>query len=131
MENSWIGFVVFAVAFLAGRYINLRALKVLKEDEKKKLMTEFSKYNKANTVCIVAFLVIYFIVLYLLPDKSDTTEMVFIIVFVGYLLGSTIYAFIRLKQLEIQESYVNQFLLSNLVQYVGVFIFFGIAINAK
>lgn len=131
MENSWIGFVAFIVTYIAGRWISERALKTLTENEKGKLVEGFSRYRIVSIVGVVVLLILHFAILNLMPDNSGTTLSIFVVLFVVYLLGSTIYAYRKLKSLEISDNYINQFLFSTLVQYVGLFVFFGFVLNAK
>jgi uncharacterized membrane protein len=131
MDKSIIGFVAFIVAYIAGRFISERAIKLLSENEKGKLLQGFSKYRLFSLVGVIVLVVIHYATQALMPNSSFASFPVFVGVLVFYLLGSSIYSYKKLKDLEMPDNYINQFLFSTLIQYVGLFIFFGFIINAK
>jgi predicted membrane channel-forming protein YqfA (hemolysin III family) len=131
MDNSIIGLGAFIVSYIAGRLVSERALKLLSEKEQGKLLQGFSRYRVFSLIGVIILVVIHYAAQSLSPDSYLAHFPVFVGVLVLYLLGSSIYAYRKLKQLELPDNYINQFLLSTLIQYVGLFVFFGFLIDAK
>lgn len=129
MDTSIIGFVAFIIAYIAGRIISERALKLLNENERLKLLQGFSKYRIFSLVGVIILVVMHYALQSLMPNSYVASMPVFVGVLVLYLLLSSIYAYKKLKNLEMPDNYINQFLLSTLVQYIGLFLFFGFLIN--
>jgi uncharacterized membrane protein len=129
MDTSIIGFVAFISAYIAGRIISERALKLLNQQEQAKLLQGFSKYRIFSLVGVIILVVAHYALQSLMPNSYFATMPVFIGVLVLYLLVNSFYAYKKLKGLEMPDKYINQFLLSTLIQYVGIFVFFGFLLN--
>ncbi len=129
MDKSIIGLITFIAAYLAARLIAEKALKLLNENEKGRLLEGFSKKRIFSLVGLVALVLIHLALQSFLPNSYFATLPFFVGVLVLYLLGSSIYAYKKLKSLEMPENYINQFLFSTLIQYVGIFVFFGFLLN--
>lgn len=129
MDKSIIGLITFIAAYLAARLIAERALKLLTENEKGILLEGFSKKRIYSLIGVVALVLIHLVLQSLLPNSYFAGLPFFVAVLVLYLLASSIYAYKKLKSLEMPENYISQFLLGTFIQYVGIFIFFGFLIN--
>jgi hypothetical protein len=129
MDNSIIGFVVFIAAYIAGRMISERALRKLDTEQQGRLVRGFSAYRIVSLVGIILLVLLHYAARTLAADGLLASMAVFVGVLVAYLLLSSIYAFVKLKKLEMPETYINQYLISTLIQYVGIFVFFGYLIN--
>jgi uncharacterized membrane protein len=131
MDKSVIGLVVFIAAYIGGRLISERALKILNENEKTKLVDGFSKYRIFSLIGVIALVILHFAVQSLMPNSYFASFHTFVGILVLYLLLSSLYSYNKLKNLEMPDKYINQFLLSTLVQYIGIFVFFGFLINRQ
>lgn len=129
METSIIGFIAFIIAYVAGRIISERALNLLSEDEQKKLLQGFSKYKIFSLVGIILIVVIHYGLRFFVPESSAASMPAIVTALVLYLLANTVISYKKLKNLEMPDEYINRFLFSTLIQYVGLFLFFGLLLN--
>lgn len=129
MDKSIFGFVFFVAAFLVGRYLNERALKKLKTNEQEKLLKGFSRYRIFSFVGLISLVILHYVFRLTMPDTQFSSMQVFAGVLVFYLLFSNIYAFVKLKKLKMPDPFINQYLISTFIQYVGLFTFFGLMIG--
>ncbi|MGI8669469.1 MAG: hypothetical protein ACR2J3_06400 [Aridibacter sp.] len=131
MDKSVIGLVVFIAAYIGGRLISEKALKILNEKEKAKLLDGFSKYRIFSLIGVIALVILHFAVQSLMPNSYFASFRIFVGILVLYLLLSSLYSYNKLNNLEMPDKYINRFLLSTLVQYIGIFVFFGFLINRQ
>lgn len=131
MDKSIFGFVFFVAAFIAGRYINERALRKLSKDEQGTLLKGFTKYRMVSFVGLIALVILHYAFRATLPNTQFSSMQIFVGVLVFYLLISNIYAFIKLKKLKMPDAFINQYLISTFVQYVGLFMFFGLMLKSS
>ncbi len=129
MEISIIGFIAFITAYVAGRIISERALKLLTEDQQKNLLQGFSNYRMLSLVGIIVIVVIHYALRFFVPESSAASMPAIITALVLYLLANTAISYTKLKNLEMPDEYINRFLFSSLIQYIGLFLFFGLLIN--
>ncbi len=129
MDKSLIGLIVFFAAWIGGRAISERAMKILSEREKARLLDGFSNYRIFNLVGVVALAGLHFTLRAFVPNSYYASFPAFVGVLVLYLLFTSMLSYRKLKKLEISDSYINQFLLSTFVQYTGIFIFFGFMLS--
>ncbi len=129
MDKSAIGLIVFVVAYILGRIISERALNTLSESDKVKLLDGFSRYRIFSLIGVVALVVLHYILRDSMPNNYFASLPAFVGFLVLYLLASSVYAFRKLRSIEMPDVYINRFLLSTLVQYVGIFVFFGFLIS--
>ena len=129
MDKSIIGLIVFIAAYIVSRLIGERALKLLSENEKGRLLEGFSRNRIFSLFGVIVLVAVHWAMQYYMPNNYLASLPVFVGVLVVYLLLSSIYAYYKLKSIEMPENYINQFLLSTFVQYIGLFVFFGFLIN--
>ena len=131
MDRSLIGLIVFIAAFIAGRLISERALKILSDDEKGKLLQGFSKHRIFSFVGLVILVLVHFALQSSMSNSYFASLSAFVGALVLYLLMSSIYAYKKLKDLKLPDEYINQFLISTLIQYIGIFVFFGFMVDRQ
>ncbi len=129
MDKSIIGFIVFIATYIVGRIISERALNILSENERGKLLQGFSKYRIFSLVGVIVLVVVHYALQSSMPNSYFASMPVFIGALVLYLLINTVYAYKKLRNLEMPDRYINQFLFSTLIQYIGIFFFFGFLLN--
>ncbi len=129
MDKSVIGIFVFIATWVLGRILSERALKTLTENERGKLLKGLSKYRIFSLIGVIVLVVLYYSTQAISPNSYFTGLPIFVGSLVLYLLGSSIFAYKKLKDLEMPDQYVNQFLVSTLIQYVGIFVFFGFLLD--
>ncbi len=129
MDNSIFGLIIFIIAYIAGRLVSERALKILTDEEKGRLLQGFSKYRIFSLLGVVVLVIIHYVLLSVAPNSYFATIQVFVGALVLYLLVSSLFSFARLKKLNLPDKYINQYLLSTLIQYIGIFIFFGFMVS--
>ncbi len=129
MDNSTIGLLVFIAGFIGGRLIKEQGLKSLSEEEKAVLVKGFSRYRIFSVIGLVLLVLTHFGVRGIYPNSLVASSPVLIGVMVFYLLGSSFIAFKKLHQLNMPDHFITKFLISTLVQYVGIFVFFGLSLS--
>ena len=129
MDLTLLGLVCFIAALFAGRWINERAIRKLDEKERTSLAEGLSRYRIASLVGVVLIVAAYFVFRGFSTGDTSRAFTVFAVVLVIYLLFGTAFVFIKLKILKISETYINSFLLSTAVQYLGLITYFGLASN--
>lgn len=129
MDKSFIGLIVFIVAWIAARILSERAIKTLTEEEQERLFTGFSRYRVVSLIGVIALVALYYILRAFSPESAFSGLPMFVLFLVLYLLASSIFGFTKLKNMKMPEGYINQYLISTLVQYVGIFVFFGFLLN--
>lgn len=129
MDKSIIGLIIFFVAHFAGRVISEKALKLLSESEQAKLVTGFSKYRVFSLAGVIVLVAFYYSLQAFAPNSYFATMQVYVGILVLYLLMSSIFAYSKLKKLELPDDYINRFLISTFVQYTGIFVFFWFLLN--
>lgn len=127
MDYTFLGLGLFIAALLAGRWINERAMRNLNEKERSDLLAGLSKYRMVSLVGVILIVAAYFVFRGFSSGDTSRAFGVFAAVLVCYMLLGTAFVFIKLKILKISESYINNFLLSTAVQYLGLFIYFGLS----
>lgn len=130
MDNSIIGFIVFIAAYVIGRLVGERGLKKLTEEERGRLLGGFSKYRVFSLLGVIVLVVIHYSFRALAPDSRAAGLPFFVVALVFYLLLSSLYSYRKLKSLGMPDAYINNFLLSTLIQYAGIFVFFGFLIDS-
>ncbi len=129
MDKSIIGFIVFIAAYITGRILNEKALKKLSDEQRGRLVQGFSAYRIVSLVGLIVLVILHYALRATMPNSLFASMQIFVGVLVAYLLISSIYSFIKLKKLEMPDAYINQYLLSTFIQYIGIFVFFGYLIN--
>ena len=99
MSLNFTGIIIFIAALFAGRIIIERALKLLTEDEKGRLLQGFSKYRIISFVVIAAFLILHFASAAYYPNSILSSDRYLIGGLVLFLLGSTLFTFLKLKKI--------------------------------
>lgn len=127
MNNPFLGLMCFIAALFVGRYINDRAIRKLGEEEQAKISEGLSRYRIISLAGVIAFVVGYFVYREASENEGPEVFMVFALVLVLYLMLGTAFVFIKLKRLAIDENYINNYLLSTAVQYLGLIAYFGFA----
>jgi hypothetical protein len=129
MDKSIIGFIIFIATFIGGRLISERALRLLTDEQKGRLLQSFSKFRLVSLFGVVGLVIGHYALRSLVPNSYFAQSAVFVGVLVAYLLISSLISFAKLKKMALPDNYINQFLLSTLIQYVGLFVFFGFMVN--
>ncbi len=127
MDFTILGLILFVVALFAGRSINERAIRKLKEKERSDLLKGLSKYRMVSLAGVIMIVAAYFVFRGFSSGDTSRAFGVFAAVLVIYMLAGTAFVFIKLKLLKISESYINNFLLSTAVQYLGLIVYFALS----
>ncbi len=128
MDKRTIGFLVFFAAIFAARFINERALKKLSEAEAARLLQGFSRFRMYSLGAVIGIVAMFFAYSNLYPGSTFRVAQLFMGVLVAFLISTGVAAYLKLKKMQMPDSYVNSFLLASFVKYAGVFIFFGLSI---
>ena len=127
MNNALLGLIVFVAALLIGRWINEKALRKLDAEQSAVLVKGLSRYRMVSLAGVILFVAGYFIFRGVSGLDGTRAFTIFALVLVLYLLAGTAFVFFKLKKMKISEEYINSFLLSTAVQYVGLITYFGLA----
>lgn len=127
MNNAFLGLICFIAALFGGRYINERALRKLDKDESASLVQGLSRYRLISLAGVILFVVAYFVFRGYADSSGISAFTAFAVILVLYMLAGTAFVYLKLKRMNINENYINSYLLSTAVQYLGLIIYFGLA----
>lgn len=118
---SFIGLIV---AIIVSRILSERAIKKLSNDEKGRLLDSFSSYRLYNTIVILGLFVVYFVATNYFPQSYSILTLIFIVLFFTVSITITVLSYKKLKSINMPDSYINNFLVSMVIQYAGVGVVF-------
>ncbi len=127
MNLGFWGFVGFIVALFTGRWINERALNKLEKGQRSDLLTGLSKYRLLSLAGVIIIVVGYFVIISVAAESDKSAFPVFAGILIFYMLAGTGYVYWKLKSLKISEDYINAYMLSTSVQYVGLILYFTLS----
>ncbi len=127
MNLGFLGLIGFIVALFTGRWINERALNKLDDKQRSDLLTGLSKYRLMSLAGVVLIVVGYFVIISVAAENDKTAFPFFAGILIFYMLAGTAYVYWKLKSLQVSEDYINAYMLSTTVQYVGLILYFTLS----
>lgn len=122
--EQYFAVAVFAVSFIVSRIIDDRSLKLLSIDEKARLATAFSKYRLFSSALLIVVVILLLASEKIVSNSSAQISFAYPLVVVPLSLLLTFFSYRKLAVLNLPKAYLKMYLLSSLIQYVGlVFIF--------
>ena len=126
MDNFMIAALIFLASIFAARTINDKANKKLEKDKKLELMDLFSKNRTRSFLILILLIAVFFLsikfeLINLLA--SYTIYVVSISIFMAY---SAYGSYQKLKAHDFPTFYINAYLLSTSIRFIGIVIFFGL-----
>lgn len=125
-----IGIAIMIASFIVSRIISEKGLKLLTNEEKGLLVSDFTQIRKSNVIILSAIVVIYLIVMYsgaaIYLEKShiDPTVVYFILLFL-YMILTSVIAYKKVKNLGLPEGYVTRIRTANMIKLIGFVCLFG------
>lgn len=114
-----IGLVALFGAIIAGRVLSEKAMKQLNGDQKIRLMDSFSGFRKYSLIPLVVILVVYLLMVNANVLTGPSGHVIFLGGIVVYLLVSQVVAYRRLRRLDLPDSYLRTFRISQIVVLLG------------
>jgi uncharacterized membrane protein YhaH (DUF805 family) len=120
----YFGIAVFAVAYMISRIVAERALRRLSAEEQARLVSGFSGLRIFSAVIVLLFVFIFLAAENFFTDLSAGMRIGFPIAIFSLLLILSFITYKKLRDLKISESYIRTYLLSLVIQYLGLAILF-------
>lgn len=124
-SDSMFGLVVFVSAYIIGRIISEGALRKLTIEQKAALLDGFSQYRIYSLVAVFLIVVTYLLTTYFFFQYDYYLTPVFFGLILLVLAFSSLYAHSKLKALGMPADYIRSFLLSSIIQYIGLIFLFA------
>ncbi len=118
------GIAIMIASFIVSRIISEKGLKLLTNEEKGLLVSDFTQIRKNNVIILSAIVVIYMIVMFsgavnfLEKNHIDPTFVYFAMLFL-YMILTTYISFKKVKSLGLPEGYVTRIRTANIIKLVG------------
>lgn len=120
MSNTLIVvFIVFIALLLGGRFVNESAYKMISPEEREKITKTLSEYRKYYLLPLVILLLAFFLLMKFKPEWHHYAIMGYFVVLILFLVLSQVFAFFKLKKLELPSKFLNRYLMGKLIQYLG------------
>ena len=123
--DPFFGILAFLVTYFVSRIINERALRKLSIEDKARLLDAFSNYRIYSTLAVLSIPLAHIGLSRLQPQLAWRAAPFLFVLFVGSLALVSMLTYRKLKGLRLPEDYIKSFLLSTLVQYVGIALLFA------
>jgi hypothetical protein len=129
MEIS--GYLALLVAIVISRFINEKGYRVLKDDEKLRLMDGFSKTRAYSMIPVLILIGGY----YLLMTKSSLDRRLITVIYFSLLIAFVLLRSImnqkKMKSLNLPAEYRKCFTISQIISLIGVAWFFFAVFGMK
>jgi hypothetical protein len=118
------GIAIMIAAFIISRIISEKGLKLLSNEEKGLLVSDFTQIRKNNTIILSVIVVIYMIVMFsgavnfLEKNHIDPTFVYFAMLFL-YMVLTTYVSYKKVKSLGLPDGYVSRIKTANTIKLVG------------
>jgi hypothetical protein len=127
--NFEVAFILFLVAVVASRIISRQALKALNSDQKASLMDAFSGIQAHGLIPLIALLALYFGLIQFTSMPATTITVSYFLLLFVYIIWGYWFTRKRLVSLALPQEYMAKFGIARAIQYVGLGIFFAVAIS--
>jgi hypothetical protein len=109
----------FFILYIISRFVNEAELKKLSDAEKIHLIDSFTVLRKYSLVPIVLFLVGFFAIFRFFPEIYGSIFIGYLLVLFTFIVGMGVYTQIKIKKLEISDTYKKKYLIVQLLQLFG------------
>lgn len=127
MNYGLLGLGCFIAALFAGRYINERGLRQLNEKDQAALVAGLSRFRMISLAGVVLIVGVYLVVFGFAKEQDNNVFLAFLLILLVFMVGGTAFVFAKMKRMKISEDYINAYLLSTTVQYIGMIVYFGLS----
>lgn len=124
MDNFTISFLGLLGCILISRAINEKAIKKLDQDKKSTLIDLFSNGSSYRLGILIGIVVLYFLSLKFNLMKPTMTYIIYIVLLLIFMIISSYGAYKKLKENNFPDSYINSYLLSTTIRFMGLIVFF-------
>jgi hypothetical protein len=124
--DFFIPFLILLATVFIGRLVNEKSYKLLTVDQKSLLIDLFSNYRIFGFLFIIVVIAGLFLFPYFNILNSYYTMIMYVACFVAYFIGMGFFAYRKLKQDNFPGDFIRLYLLSLLIRFVGISVFFVI-----
>ncbi len=123
--DPFYGILAFAITYVASRVINERRLRQLNAEEKARLLDAFSDYRIYSSAAVLSIPLAQIGLSRFRPELAWRLTPLFVALFACVLISVSVLTYRKLKHLQLPVAYIKGFLLSTLLQYVGIVLLFA------
>ena len=129
MNDFMISFLVFLGMNFMARVISVNSFKKL-ESEKKLLLSDlFSQSNIITYGVTILIILIYFGCIKYKWMDYKTSTISYAICFIIFLVMTNVSSYKKLTKNNFPTDYIRSFILSSMIRFFGIIIFFGLILN--
>ena len=123
-SDSIFGLVLFISAYIISRIISESSLRKLSIEQKAILLDAFSSYRIYSLIGVFVIVVSYLLASYFLWQYDRFVTPFFFGLIILVLIFNSIFAYNKLRTLDLPGGYLRTFWLSAVIQYIGVIFLF-------
>lgn len=124
-NDSLFGLGIFVGAYIVSRIVRERALKRLSTGEKARLLDAFSGYRTYFMSAGFGLPLLCFLAIKFWPSTQSFLTPIFFVLCGLMLVVMTWLSFRKLKELNLPQDYIRSFLISSVIQYLGIAFLFA------
>lgn len=117
--------IFLVAAIIISRFMMERALRRLSDTEKARLVDSFSVYRTWNFTIVLLLAMLYLMIMRYLPEWRSIWNLLFFSLFLTIVITVSVLSWQKLKRLNLPEGYIRSYLLSLLIQYLGIGVVFA------
>lgn len=119
-----LGLLIFFGFLFISRVFNLKALNTLTNEEKGKMISNLQGIQKYYLIPLVLIIFLMFMMTKFTDIQSNKLFVFYFFILAIYLVVINIYVFKKLNQLNFKKEFTKNFVISKILNYIGMSIFF-------
>jgi len=124
MENVFYGIIIWLLCVFGSTFIYNRAMKQLTTEKKGELLERFSKFRSYSLLAVIVIAVVYFLMIRQQVFDYRTLTIYYFVAFIAYLIFVNYYAYNMMKKYAFDPGFIRLYILSIVLRFVGLIIFF-------
>ena len=124
MDPVILVFIILLATILISRFVLVKGLSLLNENEQSKVVSVFSNYRIWNFVALIGFAAIYFLIIKFQSQNYLMLAYIYLGIVVAALYLSTNQSVQKFKSNKFNPAFIRYFIASNVIRGVGIAVFF-------
>lgn len=127
MDSFMLAVVVLFLSIVLSRIINERANRKLDQEKKASLIDIFAKDRITSIGVLLGIIVLFFIGLKYTKIEPLTAYLIYFGVLLVFMIYSSYRSYKKLEKADFPKPYINQYLLSTAIRFLGIVLFVALA----